>query len=118
MNKNIFINKLKIFFFFILSILIIIYTFYKISDYFIGPKLTIISPIDGQTVNEETFFVKGNIKNVKEIKLNGREINIDEKGNFKEELITHSPITIIVINATDRYGKTLEKILKVVKLNK
>ena len=83
--------------------------------YLSGPIITIISPLDGEIIHEETFFVKGNVKNVKEIKLNSREINIDQYGNFNEELISHSPMTLITITAIDKYGKEKEKFLKIIK---
>jgi len=108
-------QNLNIFFFLIFSISILMYSLYKFSDYFTGPKLIINTPIDGQTVIAPTFFIDGNIQNVKKIKINGREINIDQSGNFKEELVSHSPITLVTIEAVDRYGKKLEKILRVVK---
>jgi hypothetical protein len=115
MYKKPFSENLKTFFFLVFSILILIYALYKFSDYFTGPKLKINNPIDGQTISTATFFIDGNIQNLKKIKINGREINIDQSGNFKEELVSHPPLTIITIEAVDRYGKKMEKVLRVVK---
>ena len=110
-------NILKIFLFLILFLIIIIYASYKLSDWFLGPKLKIFFPIDGQIVTDDTFYVIGNIKNVKNISINDREINIDQHGNFKVKLIAHTPMTIITVNAVDRYDKSLHKVLRVVKNN-
>ena len=48
-------------------------------------------------------------KSARNIYLNGKEITIDENGDFKEEIISKYPYTLIVINATDKYEKTREK---------
>ena len=61
----------------------------------------------------DTFILKGNIKNSKNIFLNGREIVIEENGDFKEELISKYPYTLVVIEAVDKYGKSKEKILNI-----
>ena len=114
-NSKNYLHILKIFLFTILFFIIIIYAGYKLSDWYFGPTLKINFPIDGQIVTDDLFYVTGNIQNVKNITINDREINIDQHGNFKIELIAHSPLTIITVNAVDRYGKSLHKVLKVVK---
>jgi hypothetical protein len=94
---------------------VIIYFAFRVFDFASGPKILISSPINGQRIDTETFLVEGNIRNAKNIYLNGREIAINESGDFKEILIAKSPYTLIVISAFDKYGKFKEKILEVAK---
>lgn len=92
--------------------IILIYGSYRLYDYISGPKIRIDYPLPYQIISEDTVIIKGNIKNSKTIYLNGREINIDENGNFAEEVIIKAPYTTIAIEAIDKYGKQKVEILE------
>ncbi len=49
--------------------------------------------------------VVGNAKNAIHLKLNGREIFIDKKGNFSEAVYLLPGLSIISIKAIDKFGK-------------
>lgn len=106
-------DKLKVLFFCLLLAFVLIYFAFKIFNYFTGPKIEIFSPAPYEVLSGETFFMSGNVKNARNIYLNGREINIDEKGDFEEELILKEPYTLLVIQAIDKYNKEKELILQV-----
>lgn len=116
-NKNLFHNpfrdRLKVWLFLILLAFIFIYFIFKIFNYFTGPKIQIFSPLPYEIIYQETFLISGNAKNARNIYLNGREINIDQKGNFKEELISKEPYTLITIRAIDKYDKEKEVVFQV-----
>ena len=90
------------------------YGIYKAYPLLAGPSLTILSPKDGDYVASTTFLVSGHAKRVKEISIQGRSIAIDEQGNFKEILVSSYPHTVIVMNASDFYGKTVTKTIQVI----
>jgi hypothetical protein len=113
MYKKSFLEKIGKWFFITLFVLIIIYFSSRIFNFISGPRITIHSPLPGQIIKSDTYTIIGNVKNVKTIKINGKEINIDQKGDFKEEMIIKAPYTLIVINAVDKYGKTKEQTLEV-----
>lgn len=115
MKEKPFLVKLKKWLFISFLILFFIYFIFRVFNLVSGPIIKIISPLNGQDIYSDTFLIQGNIKNAKNIYLNGREIAIDEEGNFKEILIAKSPYTMIVISAYDKYGKFKEKILEVAK---
>lgn len=102
-------ENIKIYAFIALLLIIFIYFIFKIFNFIYGPIITIYSPKPGEIVKSDTFNVVGNVKNARNIYLNGKEITIDENGDFKEEIISKYPYTLIVINATDKYEKTREK---------
>lgn len=91
--------------FLIFILFIIIYFIFKFNNYIFGPKITIYTPIPYAIISDDTFILQGNVKNAKNIYINGREINIYENGDFIEKLIAKSPYTLITIEAIDRYGK-------------
>lgn len=106
-------DKLRVWLFFGLLIFILIYFSFKIFNYFSGPKIEVFYPQPYEVITGETFFISGNVKNARNIYLNGREITINEKGDFKEELISKSPYTLIVLHAIDKYSKESELVLQV-----
>lgn len=79
-----------------------------------GPKITIYNPHDGDIVSNKTFEVSGHVSRVKEITVQGRSIPIGTDGHFAEVLMAQAPYSVIVITATDFYGATITKTLRVV----
>ena len=53
--------------------------------------------------------VKGNAKNAKYLSLNGREIFIDKEGNFSETIALIPGLSVVTLNAEDKFGKYAEK---------
>jgi hypothetical protein len=78
-----------------------------------GPKITVYSPVDGDTVASTTFEISGQVLRAKEITIQGKPITIDTEGHFTETLVASSPYTILVLVATDKYGATVKKTLRV-----
>jgi hypothetical protein len=79
-----------------------------------GPSITVYSPADGDTVASSTFEISGQVARAKEITVQGRPITIDTEGRFIETLVAQAPYTILVLVATDKYGSTVSKTLRVI----
>ena len=109
--KKSFREKIKTWIFLLLIIFILIYFVFKSFDYFKGPVITIYSPRPYETLKGNTFLLQGNAKNAKKIFINGREITINENGDFKELLVNKAPYTLLVVNSEDKYGKKKEIVL-------
>lgn len=116
-NKNIssYRDNLKKNIFILFVLLIIIYGVFKISNYLSGPKITIYSPLPYEVIKEDDFIIKGKALDSKNVYINGREINIDENGNFEEKLISKSPFTSIIVKAINKYNKIKYKIIDISK---
>ncbi len=97
----------------ILLLVAILYGGFRAYPLLAGPKITLYAPHDGDIVASSTFQISGQVLRAKEITVQGRPITIDTEGRFTETLVPVSPYTIIVINATDAYGATVTKILRV-----
>lgn len=106
-------KKLEIYGILMLIIVALSYGGFKAYPLIIGPRISIYNPHDGDTVSSSTFEISGQVSRVKEITLQGRPIPIATDGHFAEILIAQSPYTIIVLTATDFYGKTIIKTLRV-----
>jgi hypothetical protein len=113
MHRQSFNEKFRVYLFIILIFSIFIYFGFKIFNLIYGPIIRIYSPTSGEIIYTDTFILKGNIQNAKNIYINGREIDINKDGDFDEELISKYPYTLIVINVTDKYGKSREKVMNI-----
>lgn len=106
-------KKLEAYFLGVLILISLVYGGFRAYPLIAGPTVTIYNPHDGDTVASTTFELSGQVSRVKEITVQGRSIPIGTDGNFAEILIAQLPYSIIVITATDFYGKTVTKTLRV-----
>ncbi len=113
MNQNIKkivkIAGLSIFF-----ILIIIYAFFVSKDLIFGVKIKNVSLVDGAVLTENIIKITGNAKNAINLTLNGREISVDQAGNFNETIALLPGYNIISIIAKDKFGYVDEKNYKLI----
>src|SRR3989338_6768866 len=94
---------------FIFFILIIIYAFFRSHDLIFGVKIKNVNLTDGATINESIIKVTGNARNVIKLTLNGREISINQQGDFEETIALLAGYNIINIKAEDKFGYMDEK---------
>lgn len=90
-------------------ILIIIYAFFVSRDLIFGVKIKNVNLVDGATVTENVIKITGNAKNAINLILNGREISVDQQGNFDETIALLPGYNIINIKARDKFEYVDEK---------
>lgn len=108
-KKIVKIGGLSVFF-----ILIIIYAFFISKDIIFGVKITNVNIRDGTTVTESVLKLTGNARNAIELTLDGREISVDQQGNFNETIALLPGYNIINIKAKDKFGYVDEKNYKLI----
>jgi hypothetical protein len=97
-----------------LAVVTVAYGIFRAYPLVAGPSITIYSPDDGDYVASTTFEISGQVKRANSIMLQGRPITIDTEGRFKETLVAQAPHTILVLVATDSYGETVSKTVRVI----
>lgn len=102
MNK-----KVKNYIIFSLTIIIVLYSIFRLTPLLLGPSILIISPANGSAVSTSTFEIVGVVKRAKEVQIENRPILIDENGNFRQNFVFVYPYTILNISATDSWGRTV-----------
>lgn len=100
----------------IFFLFIIIYAFFRSYDLIFGLKITGLNITDNASFTENTQKITGNAKNATNLTLNGREISIDQAGNFSEDIILALGYNIISIKAKDKFGHIDEKNYKLILL--
>lgn len=97
-----------------LVVITVVYGMFRAYPLVAGPSIDIYSPADGDYVASTTFEVSGQVKRANIITLQGRPITIDTEGHFTETLVAQAPYTILVLVATDSYGESVSKTIRVI----
>ena len=95
-------------------LIIIVYAFFRSHDLIYGVQIKNVNIVDGTTVTDSILKVTGNAKNAINLSLNGREISIDQAGNFNETIALLKGYNIISLKARDKFGYTDEKNYKLI----
>jgi len=93
---------------------ILIYAFSRSHDILFGIKIKNVNLVDGTTMTDRILHITGNAKNAVNLALNGREISIDQKGNFSETIALLPGYNEINLRALDKFSYTDEKNYKLI----
>ena len=98
------ISSLSIFFLFI-----IIFVFFNSRNLIFGVKIKNVNITDNMKVTDKVLKITGIAKNAVKISLDGRDISVDQKGNFDETISLSVGYNVIEIIAQDKFGNVDEK---------
>lgn len=78
---------------------------------FLGaPRLTVIEPMDQETVERPLVRVRGVAEKESRLTVNGRELRMDERGNFNEEIELATGLNALEFFVQDKFGKVTKSI--------
>jgi hypothetical protein len=88
----------------VLILLFLSYIVFQARFLLQGPIITLQEePTIEQT--EQKITLRGTVRNITKLTLNGRQIFTDETGYFEEAMFIENGYTIATLAATDRYGR-------------
>ena len=90
------------------------YSIYQARSIILGPRIWIDIPQDGQTVESPLVTIEGRSRNIAWISLNDRQIFTDETGKWSEKLIVSEGLSIMTVEARDRFGHETEKSVQII----
>ena len=93
--------------------IIVLYALYGSHALREGPIIVLESPENGETFTSPLIHVRGTATQAKELILDGREIFIDLKGRFDEQLLLLPGYNIIELTAKDTGGHSTRTLLEV-----
>ena len=93
-------------------IILIAYGIFQARNLALGPVVSVISPVNGETVQSPLVKIAGTAKNVSFLTLNGLHIFTDQNGNWSEDRILSLGYNILTIYAKDKFGKETTKTLE------
>lgn len=108
------IRRVKTIFYVLIALSIISFVIFQSRNIITGPRINIDSPLNGAVMDESVTIIEGTTENISEIKLNGRNISVDEEGDFKEKLLLSYGYNTIILEAKDRFNRKIVKKLELV----
>lgn len=90
----------------VLFVVIGTFTYMKMHSVLGGVQISARIERDGDT---SMVQIKGNARNANYITLNGREIFVDRDGTFTEPVALLPGLSVVTLDAQDKFGKTAEK---------
>lgn len=85
--------------------LFLAYVMFQSRYIIFGPMISILSHEDGFVSATPALTLSGRAQNVAWLSLNGRQIFIDEDGRWEESLLLASGLSIMSLEARDRFGR-------------
>lgn len=92
----------------ILIILLVLmgYIFFQYKSAFFSPSLSVSSPKEQEVLTSQTITVTGSTESNTTVTVNGLPTFIDDNGNFKKDISVFPGTAVIIIKATNSFGKT------------
>ena len=87
MTRTSFIKLIQIIATAVIALLIIAFAIWRSLDYARGPHITISEPQNGAAIGENYITIKGRVERATNLLVNGNETNIDEIGNFTDNIV-------------------------------
>ena len=98
----------------IICIIIFGYTYYEARFLIDGPELTIFSPKNHTRVTDSLLEIRGQVKNLSNLTINGRPVMITPDGLFNDKLLLLEGYNTIGIKVKNKFGRESEEILEVI----
>ncbi len=93
-------------------ILVVGYAYYEARGVLYGPNIEIASEVT--EVSDPYIEIQGKAERISDLSMNGRPISVTEDGAFNEPYLLAPGLNRIMLDATDRYGRTAQEIVEVV----
>lgn len=89
-----------------MAVMLIVFLGIRLIAFTAAPGLTIYSPADESMFNTPIVEVRGETEKESSLTVNGREITLDEQGNFDEEIELPPGAVALHFISRNRFGKT------------
>ncbi|MCK4918917.1 MAG: helix-turn-helix domain-containing protein [Candidatus Pacebacteria bacterium] len=90
------------------------YLWHQISSFSSTPYLVVSNPIVDQISKESEILIAGQIEKDATLKINGKGVYVNFEGYFQETIILKPGNNVLVIEATNRFGKVASETRNIV----
>ncbi len=88
------------------------YAYFEARGVLYGPTIHVVSGVT--QVTDPFISIQGKAERIADLSMNGRPISVTEDGAFNEPYLLAPGLNRIMLDATDRYGRTSQQIVEVV----
>ena len=85
------------------------YFWHQLSSFNSKPYLFISSPLTDEVTNNSEIIISGETEIGIILKINGADVFVDENGSFEEDIMLQPGKNIIIIEALNRFDKTIRE---------
>lgn len=100
-----------------ITVAIVGYALFTSKNLIAGPVIEVTSPENGITVIGATVTITGTAHRIKSLMLDGRSLLVDEKGNFKEVMLTNEGYNVHLLQGEDKFHRKTERAVEFVGKN-
>ena len=88
------------------------YAYYEARGLLFGPSITVSSSVT--EVHEPFILIKGQADRIASLSMNGKTVPVTEDGAFEEPYLLSPGYNRIVLDASDKYGRTRRQAIEIV----
>lgn len=88
------------------------YALYEARGILYGPQIKV--PSEAILVNEQATLIRGKAERITELRLNGKQIPVTERGEFEEPFLLAEGSNHLILEARDARGRTTQKTLTII----
>ena len=92
-------------------LLVLAYGYFEARGFLFGP--VIHASVDTE-VHQPLVHIKGKADRISSLSMNGKDLTVTEDGAFDEPYVLAEGLNRIVLDATDKYGRTTRQVLQIV----
>jgi hypothetical protein len=89
------------------------YLYKEIGRFAAEPRLSIVEPSEAASIDVNSVIVSGFTDQDAKLFINDQPVLVNEKGEFRENILLQNGVNNITISATNRFGKAVSKILNI-----
>lgn len=89
------------------------YLYREVNSFVSSPRLFILNPVDGATINDKAVRVEGKAEKDSILFINDQPVLVNEKGEFAEEIGLKGGLNKITVKAKNRFDRESEKSVSV-----
>jgi transcriptional regulator with XRE-family HTH domain len=89
------------------------YLYKEIGRFAAEPRLSIVEPSEVASLDVNSVIVSGFTDQDAKLSINNQPVLVNEKGEFRENILLQNGVNNITVSATNRFGKAISKILNI-----
>jgi len=89
------------------------YLYKEIGRFAAEPRLSIVEPSEDASIDVNSVIVSGITDQDAKLFINDQPVLVNEKGEFRENILLQNGVNNINISATNRFGKAVSKVLNI-----
>jgi hypothetical protein len=93
----------------LILLIVLIYGFHEAIPLLAGPQLSISSPQNGESFDNNFIIISGTAVHTQGVSIDGGPLLTDQTGHFETTLTLPSGGAILTITGTDRFGRSVSE---------